>query len=207
MKHGYHDMTIKCLRSMPLVYHEKEKDAREEGAQKKKSEVAAETVVELTTALPDLGTLSFLSHLTDIDDATVFDCDTMALVVEKLWKEHISSKFYTEIVVFLVFTISWMLFCEVESRSEADMHGRSRLPVTVCFIILLLLNSYFMMRELRQAKKQAEMREGVVALGISGGEQELGDGLGAWLNLAAAETQETKKGKRCARHPILSSAT
>ena len=79
MHRNYHELVGTILASIPLAV-EGENDPRK-------------TNVLLTTPLCDLGTLSFLTQLAEKSDTSVFDTDIVALVVEKLWEDHIRMKF------------------------------------------------------------------------------------------------------------------
>ena len=174
MRHEYHELVAAVIKSLPLVCKEKEDDP--------------DTVV-LSTALPDLGTLSFLTQLTDNAATDIFDCDTMAMVVERLWEDHISSAFKREFMIFCTFCAMWIVFCEFYSHSvdfqtadwawASDWQENSNTTAWVLFFALGTLNTFFVRKEFRQAKKQAEQREG---LNFNGdGEDADLDHLGAWI--------------------------
>ena len=156
MKHEYFDLVERALKVLPLAYIEKTVTEEVDGKSKKV------THVEVRTALPDLGSLGFLMKLTDNVDTSVFDSDTMALVVQDLWdRGDVKWEFYKECCAFCVFVLGWCGWCEfytnsVQKGTESEHKGD--LLVWLYFIVLGTLNSYFVVKEWKQAKKQAESR-------------------------------------------------
>ncbi|GMH80806.1 hypothetical protein TL16_g08704 [Triparma laevis f. inornata] len=156
----YQDLVCEALRFLPLAvnspgegdYKGVEGDGKFEGGGK----------IRVVTSACDLGSLSFLNELLDKVDTRVFDSETMALVVEEMWNKFIYKRFQFEFCLFLLFVLLWCVQCE--SYASKDSAGNSgyqdydSVQGGLLALTIFSINTYFCLKEVRQAKLQAEQR-------------------------------------------------
>jgi len=165
IKADYADLVCDNIRQLPLFSIE-EKLANDEP--NKLWDPSWDTgSVKIRTAASDMGSLSFLNMLIDHVDTSVFDSDTMALVVDQMWHQFIRKRYMRDFGLLMVFVVLWGIQCLLYSdpdrtnaaggrqyQTSADAWGTY---ILVC--LLFALNTKFFMRECQQAVLQAEQRQ------------------------------------------------
>jgi len=143
MRDDYHELVESVLASIPLAVS-RENDSEDPN-------------VTLTTPLGDLGTLGFLTSLVEKSNTSVFDTDIVAVVVEKLWEEHIQKKFYFDFCLLMAFCSLWAIQCNLYAK-KADDWKKGNSESVIIMLLLIVFNTYFALKELRQAKKTADLK-------------------------------------------------
>jgi hypothetical protein len=97
--------------------------------------------------LPGLGSYSFLKALTVECPPSVFDNDTMALVLRIMWKQHIRSFFLVDFMLFILFLCLWLIYSEFSTSSST--YSDAWMYSIGC--ALLALNFMFTIKEFVQS--------------------------------------------------------
>jgi hypothetical protein len=97
--------------------------------------------------LPGLGSYSFLKALTVECPPSVFDNDTMALVLRIMWRQHIRSFFLVDFILYILFLCLWVLYSEFSTSPST--HSDAWMFSIGC--ALLALNFMFTVKEFVQS--------------------------------------------------------
>ncbi|GMH59371.1 hypothetical protein TrST_g14321 [Triparma strigata] len=154
----YQDLVCQVLRFLPLAVNSPDEDTK---GQIGDGKFEGGGRIQVRTSACDLGSLSFLNELLDKVDTSVFDSETMALVVEEMWNKFIYKRFQFEFMLFLLFVSLWCVQCESYASKDSSGSGyqdADSVSGAILALTIFSINTYFMMKELRQAKLQAEQR-------------------------------------------------